>query len=122
MSSVWVQLFYVRENEPVLVGEPDKIPTSALEDVADLKGAVKDKRQVDLSHCDAANLVVCPPKSSGDQKKCDSGKKLSEVMNELMNATPPTSDDHPLVVMAPALQQQPQNGQLNCTRHSFVHC
>ena len=60
-SSVWVQLYYKGKDEPVLVGKPDKIPTSALEDVADLKGAVKDKRQVDLSHCDAANLVVYPP-------------------------------------------------------------
>ena len=117
-SYVWVQLYYESKDEPE--GNPIKLRPIP-EDVADLAKEVKKEMGVALNHCDAAKLVVYPPKSSGDrEKKYKPGKKLEEVIDELKNTTPPTSDDHPLIVVAPAPQQQPANGKKNSRFGSFV--
>ncbi|CAB9525657.1 hypothetical protein SEMRO_1707_G292580.1 [Seminavis robusta] len=65
----------------------------------------------ELMHCSPAKLVVYPPKDSvdGDENKYKSGKKLEEVIQELKKKTPPTSDDHPLIVVAPTRPQKPAN-------------
>ncbi len=73
-----------------------------------------------LSHCDVDEIDIYPPKSSGDENKYKSGKKLEEVIAELeKKGTPPTSDDHPLIVVAPDPKQA--NGE-KCSRFGlFVH-
>jgi hypothetical protein len=115
MSSpfVWVQLYYKGKDEPE--GNPVKIRPIP-EDVANLAETVKDKLELDAR----LNLIfVYPPKSSGDENKYKSGKKLEEVIDELKNTTPPTSDDHPLVVVAPDPKQA--NGEECLRSGSFVH-
>ena len=92
--------------------------------IAGLKEVLKDKLAEELMHCSAARLVVYPPKSlsSGDKNKYKPGKKLEEVIEELKNTTPPIFDDHPLIVVAPAPQQQPANGKKCFRSASFVCC
>ena len=68
-----------------------------------------------------AKLVVYPPVSSGDEKPCNKvSKKLPELIDELKTTTPPTSDDHPLIVVAPALPPKPANGKENSRFGLFV--
>ena len=72
----------------------------------------------ELVHCSAAKLVVYPPKSSGDENEYKSGKNMEEVIGELKKKkTPATSDDHPLIVVAPAPAPHPpgQGKQLPCS-------
>ena len=106
-SYVWVQLYYESKDEPE--GDPIFIKTASLDPpvIAALAKEIKKEMAEELTHCSAAKLVVYPPKSCGDrEKRYKPGKKLEEVIAELENKkTPPTSDDHPLIVVAPALQQ-----------------
>ena len=116
-SSVWVQLYYKGNDEAE--GNPIKIRPIP-EDVADLIEAAKAKLKKELDHAGLTEIDVYPPKSSGDENKYKQGKKLGEVIQELKKKSPPTSDDHPLSVVAPRQQQQ-ANGE-KCLRFaSFVH-
>jgi len=104
-SSVWVQLYYEGEDEPKR--QPVKIKP-APEDIADLAKEVKKESAVALSHCDAADLAVYPPDTKPPFSQANSirpGKKLSELIEALKDTTPPTSDDHPLVAVAPDPKQ-----------------
>ena len=114
-SYIWVQLYFESKDETE--GDPIFIKTASLDPpvIAALAEAVKDKMAEELTHCSAAKLAVYPPKSCGDrEKRYKPGKKLEEVIAELENKnTPPTSDDHPLIVVAPAPQQL-ANGKKRC--------
>ena len=46
------------------------------------------------------------------------GKKLEQLIDELKNTSPPTSDDHPFIVVAPtpAPHLPGQGKQLSCSR------
>ena len=104
-SYVWVQLYYKGKDEPV--GNAIKIRPIP-EDVADLARRLKENDLKNkLGHCDVDEIDIYPPKSSLDrEKRYKPGKKLEEVIAEMENKkTPPTSDDHPLIVVAPAPQQ-----------------
>ena len=69
-----------------------------------LAEAVKDKLELEAR----LNLIfVYPPKTCASKSHYKSGKPLKEVIDELKNKTPPTSDDHPLIVVAPS----PPNGE-----------
>ena len=103
-SSFWVQLYY--EGKKEAEGNPIFIKTASLDPpiIASLVETVKNKMAEELTHCSAAKLVVYPPKSCGDrEKQYKPGKKLEEVIAELENKKiPPTSDDYPLIVVAPS--------------------
>ena len=75
-----------------------------------------------LSHCFAAELVVFSPGTKPPFSQDNSirpGKPLREVIDELKTTTPPTSDDYPLIVVAPDPKQA--NGEEKCLRFgSFV--
>ena len=114
MSFVWVQLYYeyeerveIQENRVDI--EIAEIPNGNISGLA--RRLKENHMKNDLSHCDRGRIRVYPPKSSGDENKYKSGKKLKEVIDELKNTTPPTSDDHPLIVVAPAPPQKPANGK-----------
>ena len=138
--SVWVQLVIGRERN----GEAFKIKPIP-SDINDLKEVVKTKRAKSLEHCDAAVLSVYSPATvlpvQGNQNKlkanlpCSSlpqssfetfsqanrirpGKKLEQVIHELMNTSPPTSDEHPFIVVAPtpAPHLPGQGKHLSCSR------
>ena len=104
-SSVWVQLYYKGKDEPE--GDPIQISPAPDTHVADLKGLVHPRKSKSLQHCDFDDLIVFPPKSFRDKKKYNPGRKLKEIVDELKDASPPTSDHHPLIVVAPAPKKQP---------------
>jgi HNH endonuclease len=101
-SSVWVQLFYKGKDEPK--GQPIHIVASEIKYegiIARLKEAVKDKRQVDLNHCDPAALVVYSPETTppfSQDKAIDPGDHVPAG----------TTSKNPLIVVAPAPKQQQQ--------------
>ncbi|KAG7357625.1 hypothetical protein IV203_002318 [Nitzschia inconspicua] len=105
-SFVWVQLYYKEKEEPEgRVFKTKPVP----DDVDALAKEVKEERRNTLSHCDATDLSVYspgtkPPFAQGNSIK--PGKKLEELIEELKDETPPTSDDHPLVVVAPSPRQR----------------
>lgn len=105
MSSVWVQLHIKGENGPS--GEPIKIKP-APDDVSDLKEAVKTKLQPKIDYAPLNEIFVYPPRAAGvavgDHYK--PGRKLADLIEELKD----TSDDHPLILVAPAPHlQQPDH-------------
>ena len=96
-SSVWVQLYHKGKDEPA--GQPIKIKP-APEDVADLKAVVLPK----LDPIELDKIFVYAPGTTRSFSQANTirpGKKLEQVIDELQNTTPPTSDDHPLIVVAP---------------------
>ena len=109
-SYVWVQLYYEGKDKPK--GSSIKIRPIP-EDVADLARRLKENDLKNkLGHCDVDEIDIYPPKSSLDrEKQYKPGKKLEEVIDELKNTTPPTSEDHPLIVVAPAPEQKPAKGK-----------
>ena len=121
-SSVWVQLYYEGKNEPK--GRPVEIEPIP-RNINALAEEVKVTRPNALSHCDAADLSVYPPDTKPPFSQANSirpGKKLEEVIQELKKNTPPTSDDHPFIVAAPAPPQKPANGKKSSRFGSFVCC
>ena len=104
-SYVWVQLYYEGKDKPK--GSSIKIRPIP-EDVADLIEAAKAKLKKGLDHAGLTEISVYPPKSSGNNSKYKPGKPLKEAIDELKTANPPTSNDHPLIVVAPAPQQPQQ--------------
>ena len=109
MSSVWVQLYYEDKDKGKVEphGRPVEIEPIP-KNINALAKATKKELLKELDHAGLTEIFVYPPKSSGDENKYKSGKKLSEVIDELKNTTPPTSDYHPLIVVAPDPLQQPQ--------------
>ena len=105
---------YEAKDEPVLVGEPRKFPTSALEDVADLKTAVKTKMAEELTHCSDAMLVVYP---AGTKPPPSSEDKPLKAWDQV---PPNSSGPQPLVVVAPALKQA--DGKRSFRFGSFLCC
>ena len=103
-SSVWVQLYYKGEDEPKR--QPVKIKPIP-KNVGALKAVVLPK----LDPAELAEVFVYPPDTEPPFSQANSirpGKKLVDWIDELKNATPPTSDDHPLIVVAPAPNPTPQ--------------
>ena len=108
-SSVWVQLYYKgkaeSEGRPTSVKKPTDLKESDW-NIDALAEAVKDKRQVALSHCDAADLVVYPPRTTppfSQDMAADPGDDVP----------PGTTSKNPLIVVAPAPHQQTANGKKN---------
>lgn len=101
---VWARLYWEDKDKGTVkpAGEdPIKIrPVPKY--VADLmKKAKDDDLKEELQRTGITQFSVYPPKSCANQEKYPAGKQLSEVMAEL-KGTPPTSPDHPLVVVSPA--------------------
>ena len=106
-ASIWIQL-YVGETESGGVVLIRPIP----ENVYYLKKAVKVEKAVALSHCDADDLNVFAvgtqvPTPAGTEP-LRPGRKLSEL--------DATTDEKPLIVVAPLPPQQPQQqeGRMRC--------
>jgi len=94
-SSVWVQLYYKGNDEPV--GNPIFIKTASLDPpvIAALAKEVKKEMAVALSHCDAAKLAVYPHGTTPpflQDKAIDPGDDVP----------PGTTSKNPLIVLAPA--------------------
>ena len=99
-SSVWVQLYYKGNDEPV--GNPIFIKTASLDPpvIAALAETVKVKMAEELTHCSAAKLVVYPPDTKPpflQDKAIDPGDDVP----------PGTTSKNPLIVVAPL----PPNGE-----------
>ena len=117
-SSVWVQLYYKGKDEPE--GQPIKI-TPSPEDVADLKAVVLPR----LNPLELAKIFVFSPGTTPPFPEANSirpGKKLVDLIEELKNTAPPTSDDHPLIVVAPAPPQKPQADGKKIFRFGSFFC
>ena len=112
MSFVWVQLYYEGKDGPE--GQPVEIEPIT-RNVGALKEAAKAKLKKELDHAGLTEITVYPPGTTSFTKpnSIKPGKKLEEVIDELKDTTPPTSDDYPLIVVAPTPQQQPANGKKN---------
>ena len=125
-TSVWVHLYYEGKDKPN--GDPVRIyqsdvPRDRVWDIGTLKGLVHARKSKSLEHCDPDDLTVYPPKTCANCNSYKPGKKLSEVIDELKNRTPPTFDDYPLVAVAPAPPQKPQaDGKKNSRFGLFVCC
>jgi len=104
-SSVWVQLYYedIKKGRPTSVRKPTEVKESDW-NIDALVDAVKDKLSPDIDHASPSRVFVYPPDTKPPFLQANSirpGKKLSELIEELKDTTPPTSDDHPLIVVAP---------------------
>ena len=99
-SSVWVQLYYKgkaeSEGRPTSVKKPTDLKESDW-NIDALAEAVKDKRQVALSHCDAADLVVYP---LGTAVPIQDGVDALPSRTNL--ATLNLTEEDTLIVVAPA--------------------
>ena len=112
-SSVWVQLCHKGKDERV--GRQVQVHQSHLAagrewNIDALAEAVKAKLKKELDHAGLTEIFVHPPGTKPPFSQANSirpGKKLLEVIDELENETPPTSDDHPLIVVAPDPTKQP---------------
>ena len=98
-SYVWVQLYYDYEgtDEPELDGEPHKIPTSAVVDVADLKEAAKAKLKIELDHAGLTKLYVYSPGTTSFSQD-----KVLKAWNPIPSNS---SGPQPFMVMAPNPKQ-----------------
>jgi Crinkler effector protein N-terminal domain len=94
-DSVWVQLYIGKKKS----GEdPFQVRVAVNSNINDLKEAVKEKRSNALATCDAADLLV--------YKLVIVDNKNEKVKLKPGNAVPTgTTDDHPLIVVAPDLPQ-----------------
>ena len=125
--SVWVQLYYKEKEEPkgrpTSVKKPKDVEESEWNVDALIEEAKKNKLKEELDHAGYTEIFVYPPGTKppfSEQTCIKPGKKLAELIEELKDETPPTSDDHPLIVVAPP--QQHANGK-KCFRFgSFVYC
>jgi hypothetical protein len=112
MSSpfVWVQLYYKGKEEPV--GNPTFIKTASFDPpviAALVKQAAKEELKKELDHAGLTEIYVYSPETKPPFSEANSirpGKKLVDLFEELKNTTPHTSDDHPLIVVAPARKQE----------------
>ena len=104
--------------DPALLGEVKVYPPKSdpikirpvPDEVVDLEKKVKDDDlKEELQGIGITQINVYPPKSCASREKYPASKELSAVMAELRGTTPPTSSDHPLVVVAPA--QNETNGE-----------
>ena len=103
-SSVWVQLYYKGKGAPN--GRPVETEPIPRNINALVKQLAKEELKKELDHAGLTEIDIYPPKSSDDENKYKSGKKLEEVIAELeKKRTPPTSDDYPLIVVAPDPKQ-----------------
>ena len=103
-SSVWVQLYYEGKDDPE--GNPVEIEPIPKNIGALAKEVKKEELKKELDHAGLTEIDIYPPKSSDDENKYKSGKKLEEVIAELeKKRTPPTSDNCPLIVVAPDPKQ-----------------
>jgi hypothetical protein len=104
MSSVWVQLYYKGEKQPVGDADPIKIKPIP-EDVSDLKEKVIEKAKTILG-VQVYNLKVYAPKTTVPIPKgtesFDSGEEVPAD----------TTSKKPLIVIAPKPEQQ--DGELRC--------
>ena len=123
MASVWVQLYYKGEDEPV--GSPIFIKTASLDppNIGALIKATKTELSPDLDHASISRISAYLPETTppfSEDKAMRPGMKLEQIVEELKTTTPPTSDNHPLIVVAPAPPQNPANGKKNARFGSFV--
>ena len=104
-SSIWVHLYYKGEetNDRNAFEIEPPLPKNV--------GALTKRFLPQLDPAALSEVNVYRPITCANRSRYKPGKPLKEVIDELKNTTPPTSDDHPLIVVAPAQQQQPQNGQ-----------
>jgi hypothetical protein len=116
MSSVWVQLYYKGEEKPV--GEADPIEIDPVpKNVHALKMKVKENYSNKLKHTDAGELKVY---ASGTTVPIPENTASLMPGNNLSDY--PTTDETPLIVIAPKPEQQ--NGKLRCYSriHSCIIC
>jgi hypothetical protein len=105
MSSVWVELYYQGEAEPVI--ESFEIETN-LTNVSGLKKNVKAEHSITLEHTDAGRLQVYAPATTVPIPVGTEPLKSYDLV-------PDSTGPFPLIVIAPPPppQQQP-NGELRC--------
>ena len=114
-TSVWVQL-YIGSTQQGNVFEVDPTPKN----ISALKDAVKLKKQPELDYLAADRLSVYPPGTTppfSEENSMKPGRKLADLIEEMKDATPPTSDDYPLIVVAPpppVVAAHGQSGKLCC--------
>ena len=108
---VWCQLYFRGEGDPG--AQPIKIKDLQGDtDISDLKERIYAKKDKKLGHCNADDLLVYRPGTDlmANPDSCiRPDKPLSELLDELKDQTPPTSAQHPLMVVAEAPPQQRQN-------------
>ena len=108
-SSVWVQLYWKDEDKGTEEPAGDPIKIKPVPDyVADLKKIIKENDlKEELQHTGITQINVYSPKTCANNRgRYKAGKPLTQLIDGMKDATPPTSDEHPLIVGAP--QQQPQ--------------
>eukprot|EP00339_Tiarina_fusa_P026794 CAMPEP_0117032336 /NCGR_PEP_ID=MMETSP0472-20121206/23187_1 /TAXON_ID=693140 ORGANISM="Tiarina fusus, Strain LIS" /NCGR_SAMPLE_ID=MMETSP0472 /ASSEMBLY_ACC=CAM_ASM_000603 /LENGTH=336 /DNA_ID=CAMNT_0004740945 /DNA_START=65 /DNA_END=1075 /DNA_ORIENTATION=- len=112
-SSVWVQLYYNHEEtqDLELKGNPIDIGLAEIPN-GNISGLARRLKENDmkkeLDHAGLTEISVFSPRTKPPFSQANSirpGKKLVDLIDELENTTPPTSDDRPLIVVAPAPQQ-----------------
>ena len=109
-SSVWVQLYYTGEEEDDNDRDPVGIEPPFPKNIHDLKRRLKkDELKEELQNCGLSGIKIYPPRTKPPFSESDSmrpDKLLEKVIDELKkNTTPPTSADHPLIVVAPPPKQ-----------------
>ena len=110
---IWVQLYFKGEDGHCRPdGQCFKIRRPLPRNIDQLKSRVYEKVENSLKHCSGHTLLIYPPGTDlmANPDSCiRPGKPLSELLDELKDQTPPTSAEHPLMVVAPAPPQQRQN-------------
>ena len=111
--SVWVRLYYKREERVEMQDNRIDIGIAEISN-GNISGLTRRLKEVDmendLSHCDRGRIHVYRPGTAPPYSEANSippGEKLVDLIEELKNTSPPTSDGHPLIVVAPAPAPHP---------------
>ena len=124
-SFVWVRLYYKGNDEPEGQAIFIKIESLDLPVIGALAEAAKDKLKPKIDYAPVDEIFIYPPETKPPFSQVNSirpGKKLEELIQELKKKNPPTSDDHPLIVVAPAPPPQPRaDGKKRSRFGLFVH-
>ena len=98
-TSIWVHLYYKGEktNDRNAFEIEPPLPKNV--------GALTKRFLPQLDPAALSEVNVCGPVTCANGHRCKPGNPLKEVIEELKNTTPPTCDDHPLIVVAPAPKQ-----------------
>ena len=120
-TPVWIQLYYEGDDNPMGDSVPLALEKVPFGNIGGLIKATKEELKKELDHAGHTEMVVYPPGTQPRLAQGNSikpGKKLAELIEELKDETPPTSDDYPLIVVAPAPAPHPQGQgkQLSCSR------
>ena len=100
-TSIWVHLYYKGEetNDRNAFEIEPPLPKNV--------GALTKRFLPKLDPAALSEVNVYRPIACANRSRYKPGKPLKEVFDELKNRTPPTSDDHPLIVVAPDPKKQP---------------